>query len=260
MYGSAAAIIIELAVIGLLVIGIATGVKKGFFKSLMDLLILAVAVVAASLVCNWVSGPLVDHFYPKAEEKVLKAIESAEVDLKDVDLSALGLNDSHPDSLSDEEFAAVQKNEGIAKVVSAMDAAGIGEGRIRTILAKTLKTVGRSGNNLNEALTDSAKTATRSVVRIIIQVVVFLFIVILVSVLLQMLVNGMKGLIWKVDALKTMDRFLGFLLGAAMMLGIILIAFYIFGRVNWTAFEEAADQTLFAAFLNENNPLALFLE
>ena len=34
MYGSVASIIIELAVVGLLVIGIVAGVKKGFFKRL----------------------------------------------------------------------------------------------------------------------------------------------------------------------------------------------------------------------------------
>ena len=52
MYGSAASIIIELVVVGLLVIGIISGVKKGFFKSLMDLLILGAAIFCAVMVCR----------------------------------------------------------------------------------------------------------------------------------------------------------------------------------------------------------------
>ena len=260
MYRTAAAIILELLTIALLVIGITTGVRKGFFKSLMDLLILVVAVFVASQVCNWINGPIVDHFYPKAEEKAIKAIDSVEIDLKNVDLSALELNDAHPDSLSDEEYAALQANSGIAKLVSAMQAAGLKENRIRTILAKTLKTLGKGGRDLNAALTESAKTTTKAAIRVIVQIVLFLIIVLLVSVLLQILVNGTRGLIWKVDVLKSLDKFLGFLLGAILMLAVILIVFYICGRLHWSTFETAVDQTLFSAFLQENNPLRLFLE
>ncbi len=260
MYQSAAAVILELLTIALLVIGIAVGIKKGFFKSLMDLLILAAAVLAASFVCNWADGPIVDRFYPKAEEKVIGAIESVELELKNVDLSAMELNESHADSLSDEEMAAVQENEGIAKLVSAMKAAGIKDGRIRTILAKTLKAIGKGESSLNKALSDSARAVTKGAIRVTVQIILFLLSVLIISVLLQLLVNGMKGLIWKVDILKTLDRFLGFLLGAVIMLAVILVLFYIFDRLHWQVFENAAEQTLLASFMNEHNPLRLFLE
>ncbi len=260
MYGSAASIILELAVIGLLVIGIATGVKKGFFKSLMDVVILAVAIFAAVMVCRWATGYLVDRLYPKAEEKVLSAIENADVDLSNVDLAAMGIDEDHPDTLSDAEYATLKKNAGIGKLANALEKAGIPHARIRAILARTLKKAGRSGMSIKEILSDSAKAATRSGLTVVVQVILFILVLLIVSILLQMLVNGMKGMIWKVDALKTIDRFLGFLLGAVLMLGIILIAFYIFKRISWTVFENAVDQTLFASFINENNPLCLFLE
>ena len=160
----------------------------------------------------------------------------------------------------EEADAALQANSGIAKLVSAMQAAGLKENRIRTILAKTLKTLGKGGRDLNAALTESAKTTTKAAIRVIVQIVLFLIIVLLVSVLLQILVNGTRGLIWKVDVLKFLDKFLGFLLGAILMLAVILIVFYICGRLHWSTFETAVDQTLFSAFLQENNPLRLFLE
>lgn len=260
MYGSAAAIILELATIGLLVIGILTGVKKGFFKSLMDFLILIAAVLIASQICKWASAPLTDLFYPKAEERVLKAIGSVNIDLSKFDLSGMKLDESHPDTLNETEYEQLKKSAGIGDLIEALERAGIPKARIWKIVAETLKKVNVSGSNLKEILTDTARTATKSGLTAVVQVILFILVVLIVSVLLQILVNGTKRLIWKVDLLKTTDRFLGFLLGAVMMLGIILIAFYIFDRIHWIKFETAVGQTLFAAFINENNPLRLLIK
>lgn len=260
MYGSVFAIILEIVTASLLVVGIVGGIKKGFFKSLMDLIVLAAAVFAAVMVCRWCTGFLVERFYPKAEEKVLKAIENAQADLSDVDISAMGFDETHPDTLSDEEMDLLKNNAGIAKTVSALEKAGIRDSRIRSIIAKTLKSASKSGQTLNEALTDSARTITKNTLTVIVNVVLFLLVLVIVSILLQLLVNAAKGLLWKVDVLKSFDRFLGFILGAVLMLALIFIAFYLFRRIEWTAFEEAADQTLIASFLNRNNPIALFFD
>ena len=260
MYGSAASIIIELVVVGLLVIGIAAGVKKGFFKSLMDLVILVAAIFAAIFACRFATDFFVNRFYPKAEEKVLKAIESAEVDLANVDLSTMKIDENHPDTLSDAEYALLKQNDGVAKLADTMGRAGISESRIRSIIAKTLKKAGSTGSGLSEALTDSAKAATRGTLTVIVQVILFLLVLVIVSILLQLLTNETRRLLWKIDILKTLDRFLGFLTGAVLMLAVILIAFFIFNRVQWDSFENAVGQTLFAKFLSENNPLSLFFE
>ena len=260
MYGSAASIALELITIALLVIGIISGVKKGFFKSLMDLVILIAAVIAAVMVCRWCTGFFVERIYPKAEEKVLSAIESAEMDLSNVDISAMNFGEDHPDTLSDEEYALLKQNAGIAKFSASMEKVGIPESRIRAIIAKTIKNASRSGESFHEAVTDSAKAVTRNTVKVIVQIVLFLIVLIVLVIVLQLLVNGIRGLMWKADLIKSVDRFLGFLLGALMMLALIFIAFYLFRRLNWTAFENAADETLFAAFLNVNNPLTLFFD
>ena len=260
MYGSAVSIIIELAVIGLIVIGIVTGVRKGFFKSLMDVLILAVAIFAAVWVCRWTTEFFVNRFYPKAEEKVLKAIESAEVDLSNVDLAAMHLDENHPDDLTDTEFALLQQNAGVAKTVNAMKKAGVRESSIRSILAKTLKKASSSGSNLNDALTDSAKAATKGALTIAVQVILFILVLIIVSILLQLLTNGIRRLLWKIDVVKTLDRFLGFLMGAVLMLAIIFVALYIFRRLGLDSVEEKIGETLFAKFLDANNPISLFFE
>ncbi len=260
MYASAASIILELAVIGLLVIGIVTGVKKGFFKSLMDVLILFVAIFAAVQVCRWTTDLLVNRFYPKAEEKVLKAIENAEVDLADVDLEALKFDESHPDNLTDTEYELLKQNPGISKIANALEKAGIPNNRIRVILARTLKKASSSGSNLNEVLTDTAKAATRKGLTIAVQVIVFLLVLLIVSILLQLLTNGIRRLLWKLDVVKTLDRFLGFLMGALLMLAIIFIVLYIFRRVGAGTVEEKIGETLFAKFLDANNPILLFFE
>lgn len=258
MYGSVGSIIIELVVIGLLVIGIATGVKKGFFKSLMDVLILFVAIFAAVQVCRWTTDLLVNRLYPKAEEKVLQAIGNAEVDLANVDLEALKIDENHPDNLSDGEYETLKKNPGIKKIADAMEKAGIPHNRIRVILAKTLKKAGSSGTNLNEVITDAAKTATRKGLSVAVQVVVFLLVLIIVSILLQLLTNGIRRLLWKLDVVKTLDRFLGFLMGAVLMLAIIFVVLYVFRRVGLSSVEEKIGETLFAKFLDANNPITLF--
>ena len=260
MYGSVASIIIELAVVGLLVIGIVAGVKKGFFKSLMDVLILFVAIFAAVQVCRWTTDLLVNRLYPKAEEKVLQAIGNAEVDLANVDLEALKIDENHPDNLSDGEYETLKKNPGINKIATAMEKAGIPINRIRVILAKTLKKAGSSGTNLNEFMTDTAKTATKKGLTIAVQVVVFLLVLIIVSILLQLLTNGIRRLLWKLDVVKTLDRFLGFLMGALMMLAIIFIVLYVFRRVGVNSVEEKIGETLFAKFLDANNPISMFFE
>ncbi len=258
MYQSAASIIIELVVIGLLVIGIISGVKKGFFKSLMDVVILGAAIFAAVMVCRWTTGYLVDRFYPKAEEKVLKAIESAEVDLSDVDLAEMKIDEDHPDTLTDVEYAMLKQNEGIGKLANTLEKAGIPNARIRVILAKVLKKANSSGESLNQVLTDSAKAATRSGLTIVVQVIVFILVLIIVSILLQLLTNGMRNLLWKIDVIKTLDRFLGFLMGALVMLAIIFVVLYIFRRLGVESVEEKIGETLFAQFLNVNNPISLF--
>ncbi len=260
MYGSVGSIIIELVVIGLLVIGIATGVKKGFFKSLMDVLILVVAIFAAVQVCRWSTDLLVNRLYPKAEERVLQAIENAEVDLANVDLEALKLDGNHPDNLTDAEYEMLRHNSGIGKLVTTLEKAGIPHNRIRIILAKTLKKANSSGSNLNDFMTDTAKTATRKGLTVAVQVVVFLLVLLIVSIVLQLLTNGIRRLLWKLDVVKTLDRFLGFLMGALLMLAIIFIVLYVFKRVGLGSIEEKIGETLFAKFLDANNPLTLFFE
>ena len=258
MYGSVGSIIIELAVVGLLVIGIITGVRKGFFKSLMDVVILFAAIFAGVMVCRWATGYLVERLYPKAEEKVLKAIESAEVDLANVDLAQLKLDDNHPDTLSDAEYVLLTQNAGIQKFASALESAGIPKARIRVILAKVLKKAGSSGQSIKEVVTDSAKSATKSGLTVVVQVILFILVLIIVSILLQLLTNGIRRLLWKIDVLKTVDRFLGFLMGALVMLAIIFVVLYIFRRLGVESVEEKIGETLFAQFLNVNNPILLF--
>ena len=260
MYGSVGSIILELAVVALLVIGIISGVKKGFFKSLMDLLILAVAVFAAVQVCRWTTNALVARLYPKAEARVMKAIENADVDLSNVDLSAMKFDESHPDTLNEAEYALLKQNEGLGKIIDAMEKAGIPKARIWKILAKTLKKADAGGKSLKEALTETAKDATRSGLTLVVQVVVFILVLIIVMIVLQLLTNGMRSLLWKIDVIKTLDRFLGFLVGALVMLAIIFIVLYIMKRVGVESFEEKVGETLFTAFLNTNNPLRLFFD
>lgn len=260
MYGSVGSIILELVVVGLLVIGIITGVKKGFFKSLMDVLILAVAIFAAVQVCRWTTDMVVDRLYPKAEEKVLKAIESAEVDLADVDLEEMKFDESHPDNLSDIEYAMLKRNSGVNRIATALEKAGIPQNRIRVIIAKTLKKANSTGANLNEVMTDSAKSATRKGLTIAVQVILFILVLIIVSILLQLLTNGVRRLLWKLEVVKTLDRFLGFLMGAVLMLAIIFVALYICRRIGFSSFEDKLGQTLFTSFLDNVNPLRLFFE
>ena len=260
MYGSVGSIIVELVVVGLLALGVISGVKKGFFKSLMDLLILAVAVFAAVQVCRWATDALVDRLYPKAEARVLQAIENANVDLANVDLKAMGFDESHPDTLNEAEYELLKQNEGIGKIIDAMEKAGIPKTRIWKILAVTLKKASAGGSNLKEALTDTAKSATKSGLTVVVQVILFILVLIIASILLQLLTNGIRRLLWKIDVIKTLDRFLGFLMGALVMLALIFVALYIFRRLGVESVEEKIGETLFAQFLNINNPLLMFFE
>ena len=160
MYGSVGSIIVELAVVALLVIGIVSGVKKGLFKTLMDLLILAAAIFAAVQACRFATDYFVNRLYPKAEARVLQAIENSDVDLANVDLSAMKFDESHPDTLNEAEYELLRHNEGIGKIINAMEKAGIPKARIWKIVAVTLKKASAGGSNLKEALTDTAKAAT----------------------------------------------------------------------------------------------------
>ena len=107
--------------------------------------LLAAAVFVAVQVCRWTTSALVDRLYPKAEAKVLQAIENADVDLANVDLSAMKFDESHPDTLNDAEYELLKQNAGVGKIISAMEKAGIPKARIWKILATTLKKASAGG-------------------------------------------------------------------------------------------------------------------
>lgn len=260
MYGSVGSIIVELAVVALLVIGIVSGVKKGLFKTLMDLLILAAAIFAAVQACRFATDYFVNRLYPKAEARVLQAIENSDVDLANVDLSAMKFDENHPDTLNEAEYELLRHNEGIGKIINAMEKAGIPKARIWKIVAVTLKKASAGGSNLKEALTDTAKAATKSGITVVVQVVLFILVLIIVMIVLQLLTNGLRSLLWKIDVIKTVDRFLGFLMGALAMLAIIFVVLYVFRRLGVESVEEKISQTLFTQFLNVNNPILMFFE
>lgn len=260
LYSETGSIILDAAVLLVLVLITVLCGKKGFFKSLMVLAALAVAVFAAIMAARYLTDPITEKLLPKAEAKVEKALENTELDLSNVDLAAMGFNEDHPDTLTDEELEQLRKNEGIDKVYNGLSKLKMSDARIRKILASSLKKAGGAAEDYEDYLTTAAKNLSYSSLHTTVKISLLLVTFLLVAVILLLVVNGMRELMHKVTLVGATDTVLGVLLGLAIALLLIFIAFYAFESMEWESYLSARDHTLLAKLADRYNVIKMFFD
>ena len=73
-------IIADLIVLGLMVLGVVLGAKKGFIKCIAGLLILIIAIVGARWLSAIVTDPITAFIYPRVEESIESKINKQIID------------------------------------------------------------------------------------------------------------------------------------------------------------------------------------
>ena len=258
LYSTPASIVLDVVVLLLLVILTVVGAKRGFFKSLMSLAVIAVSLLVAVTVSRLLTDPLTDRLAPKLEDKVAKAIENADLDLAGVEFGTLNMTENHPDTLTDEEMELLQKNKGIAGLTEALEKVGVKDAKIREILAKTLKKAQNGSDNLEEGVSGVAVNITHATVRAAIRVILMVIVFILVSLLLQLLTNGLHDLMYKVRFLGTVDTVLGTFLGLITALLLIFLILTLLSGIS--GYQEKVDATLLTRFLDKFNLIRLLFK
>ena len=200
--------------------------RRGFYKSVMPLIVLVLAALCAVFLSSKLTAPVTERFYPKVEAQLFEKIDFSGLSEIDASASADKLM-----SLLPEEAAEKLEQLGLReKMVTALDDA--------------LQSLSESGEAKTETVVSTAaKKAFSGLVHILLFFVLFLVCVIVFSV-----VQHALSLVIKLPLVRQADCLLGAALGlvtCALLLKIVLWAAKLAGS---TFFTDLAEGTKLLAF------------
>lgn len=218
--------VVDIALLLLFIILVATAAKKGFALSLLEVAAMLLAAIAAFALSTPAAEYVYDNF---AKEPITAAIEEHLPE------------DSAVQSYKEQASAVL---EGLPEIVTRYAAKA---GLDADTLAKQLKESSTSGK---QTAAELEKSAAHPIVVSVIKVLLFLLMFILFAVLLRMLAKYLSK-VFKLPVLKTMNAALGAALGAvkgAMVVFILSVLLVFAARYIGGQLETAVSASRVAAF------------
>ena len=226
------ALIIDLMLLAVLLLGAVLGWRRGLIRTVMGLTAVLLALLGASLLTNLLTEPVTDLVYPKVQEKVLSQFEQTLL----------------PDGEEKQPQEPEQPDES--------DEPGLLDGVLEKLRRfgvngeETVKAAGEAGMSVLDA-------AVRALVRTVVQAVLFLLCFLLLTLALT-LVSHALGLLFRLPLLDGVNAIGGALLGFAEALLLVYLALWLAPRLGITFFADHAPQTHLLAFLMQNTPNTLW--
>lgn len=197
---------IDAVLLAVFVVTVLFAAKKGFFKSLFDLLAYVIAVVAARLVSVAVAPSAFEQYFSSSIQNRLTAQLANSSAMNYTEKIETALN-SIPDYLNGIlQTIGIDKDEIAAQVSSA-----------------ELK-----GGNVADALMEKIITPVGTA---IIQMLLFIVLAIIFRLILQVVVRLLNNIVKKLPAIKQMNSVLGGVLGAVKGLIVVALAAILVGVV-----------------------------
>ena len=255
---SVAGLIADLLIVAVLVISFIHGAKKGFVYCVVWLASIVAAVIGARLATALFEAPITEFVYSKSEGKIQEASENAALELDNIDWSLMDFTPGRPEILTDEEYAVLMKNEGLAKVDEVLGSVGIGENTRREKFFSLAKSIhdnsGKASEQIGKMATELAHKAIRFVVRVLLIIIVF----VVVLIVLRLAGTGLSKLFEKIPVVGTLDKVLGVAFCFLTFLAIVLIVLYAWQHLWPDSFADFAKGAPVTNFIETYNPLVSF--
>ena len=222
------ALIIDGVLLAALIIGALIGAKRGLFKSLMGLVVVAVALVGSVFLANQLTEPITNMIAPKAEDEIVKRF-SDEWDQSSGDYDELG---------------ALLEKYG----VSADLRAKIFEPFYSSASVAALNVKESATNTFRNAISATVRATVSGAVRAVLTLVLY----IVLLVVLRLLVNLIDS-IFSRTAVGTVNALGGAALGLVEAALLLYAAVYIGAHLGVKVITEHANDTyLLPIFLNHS--------
>ena len=255
---SVAGLIVDLLIIGALVFSFIHGAKKGFVYCVVILASIVAAVIGARLATALFEKPITDFIYSKSESKIQEASEKAVLELDNIDWDKMDFSDGRPETLTDEEYEVLMKNDGLAKVDEVLSSVGISENTRREKFFSLAKSIhdnsGKASEHIGKMATELAYKAIRFIVRALMIIIVF----VVILVLMRLAGEGLSKLFSKIPVVGTLDKVLGVAVNFLTVAAVILVALYAWQHLWPDSFAEFAKGAPVAGFIAKNSPLISF--
>lgn len=234
------AIIVDGVLAAVLVIGALVGAKRGLFKSLMGLVVVAAAMIGAVLLANHLTEPVTNFVAPKVENAIVSKF-TRELDAAEADKARTAA----------ENRAALEK---------LLEDNHLPANLLNGLLGSLSGTAGKMTDAAKEQATDSFRSAISTTVRAtvsgVVHAVLTLVLYVVLLVVLRLVVNLVNH-VFDLPVLGTINGLGGALLGLLEATALLYVAVYVGYHFGVKAFTEHAQDTHLLAFFLNHSPVEL---
>ena len=222
------ALIIDVILLLLLIVGYCIGAKRGLFKSLMGFAVVIAALVGAMLIANALTESVTDFIMPKVEEKVIEWLSVPKEMTMGQFIAGTALSSSELNPTFSEWFERIEKW-------------GAGD---------------RFVEQIKDGAANAAQTAAHALVESIVRSILMLLCFIVLLIVLKLLV-GMTDHLFDLPVLKTLNAVGGGILGLLEALLFVYLALWLAPRFGITFLRDNAENTYLLKFFSTYTPLAI---
>ncbi len=256
-YGNAVSVGVDIVLLGLLVLFTVIGAKKGLVRMVLWLAVLGVSVLGSLHLTRLLNDGAADWLFPKVEDKMEAFVDNFRMDLEGFDLDKLEFTGDGK-LLTDESYALLLTNPGMAKTASGLARFGMSEEQIREKLSSIMAKVQKAGSSAKEVLSRSAQELCYSSLHAVVRVVMLIVFFLLLSAVLSWLVKKINAVIFRIPLLGFINGLGGAALGLINVCAVIFFALYILGHIGIEGFPELTADTFLLKLAVQYNPVSMF--
>ena len=289
LYFSGNQILADALIVLILAVFCFVGYRRGLFRSVMTVVIVAASVFAAFTVSDWLAPLATEKMYPYFEEQVKKTI--TEIKSKEDPASSGEETGSTEESAAQsgstlpaffgmrlmaaetEQAAEEAASSGLDIDLSGLDASaketlnnalelmkkmGFSKEKLQNIVDELS---GKGGEDSDSQLDSMIGGLSKQVFQVIVRGIIFLIVFLLTSLILKILTRGLNNLIFKIPVIGTLNHLGGMLLQLAAAILLLSAAAWVVQRIPSLAepLGNIKSGTFLLRLLIDKNPIILLL-
>ncbi len=255
---SVVGLIADILILAVLILSLIRGGQKGFVYCVVWLASIVAAVIGARLATALFEEPITEFIYTKSEKHILEATENAALELDSIDWDDLDFSPGREERLTEEEYAVLMKNEGLAKVDKVMGSVGISESSRRERFYSIARSIHTSSENASTHIARMSTEVVHKAIRLLVRVLLIVIVFLVVLLLLRLLGEGLSKLFEKIPVVGSLDKILGVVFSFLSIFLIILVLLYAWQHIWPDSFNRFTAGAPVTAFLAKHSLLISF--
>ncbi len=289
LYFSGNQILADALIVLVLAVFCCIGYRRGLFRSVMTVVIVAASVFAAFTVSDWLAPLATEKMYPYFEEQVKKTITEAKNNEDPAPAGEEEESTEEPSAISgsnlpllfgirlmaaeteqaSEEAAGAgldidlsglddSARETLDRALDLMQKMGFSKEKLQNIVDELS---GKGGEGSEGQLDNMIGGLSKQVFQVIVRGIIFLLVFLLASVILKILTRGLNNLIFKIPVIGTLNHLGGMILQLAAAILLLSAAAWVVQRIPSLAapLEDIKSGTFLLRLLMDKNPIILLL-